>query len=1218
MSLYRRWYLPIMVVLGLWIGLGLVPSSIAAPLDMPGESTSASAHDTPTTLVPDGVAEFTLVEPKIFWHTKCSPTTGESISRIATHGSLVRQLFFDPICNQQGSQIQSNIAGDANYVYWLGNDGLMRLSTNANVGDPAELLSSVPGTPDEVVDDDEYVYALTHSNINYIIWRVKKSDGTFQPLASTTANGKSLSSDSAYLYWLEDGNLRRLNLGTSNLTTIATGVGGYYAEGPRTICGFIVCYTVHLVFYAQGNQVIKFNNLDDSAIPIYTATDEGSDSALITSLTSDEDDLFFLERRNVSCEPGLICMRILLQRIPRGGGTATTLYASGDLATVITTGDLKTDDTFLFWRQDGSLLRLPNNAAALPQVNVRLTRIEVTQAVQNEKNSVPQIQDKRTFVRAHVRSDGGPVPGVGAWLYGSWDGGNGGPLLPVNNTGIQITVQPSPFLADVNQSFLFELPMDWTKQKNLVLQVNVNPHQVPLEPIYVDNNSQVPVPPFVPSPRLEAQFVGFGYTIDGQTWYPQIDNDVDRTYSWMRRAFPVASTPGFINDSTPGFRPNYWPHYDKDLGAMVDDRPGKQHVSCLDLPLDRRNTCAARHTNDKMLEWRTNPLLGIPNDRFLYGLTYFNFNLVPTCPPVCFGFPRGGATHSKVSSGVAFGQPNIEASDEPSAVIAGHEIAHTTGRAHPKINSANFGGPCTNTKKHGDLDPKFPHVNQQIGPNDNSVLGFNTGDTAFGIPKAAYLPANWFDVMAYCGPNHWVSDYTYECIYKDLMGFAHGNFNYTCFGHSSTNVSSAVPTVNSQAQAGYLIAAGSIDERTGKGTLRRLCRLEDVAWEPPLEIGPYALRQADAGGAVLAEQSFTPSEAEDGDSLLDFFLVVGFEADAQTVQVVRLADDKVIASSSVSPNPPSVTNVTLVDAPDPIEGVVTLRWQASDTDGNTLRFDVLYSADGGATGQPLFTNLTSNQVEIDTAALGGSQTATFLVIAYDGANTTRAQSEPFKLPFKPLSALIQSPPDGTQVRYGQPINFLGVGEDPQGRPITLRWKDATGVVLGSGPTLSMERLPVGENPITLEVITGREIATAEVTVFVEDILDLPGPFLSVAPSQVTWFAAESGETQQTATLSVVNAGGGGDLQWTASEDAPWLTLSASSGSTPATITLTADPSGIPSDTSVSTTLTLTIPAGENESAQTLNIPVSLSIGNVWGPSPPEAKQSIYLPIILRQ
>ncbi len=95
-----------------------------------------------------------------------------------------------------------------------------------------------------------------------------------------------------------------------------------------------------------------------------------------------------------------------------------------------------------------------------------------------------------------------------------------------------------------------------------------------------------------------------------------------------------------------------------------------------------------------------------------------------------------------------------------------------------------------------------------------------------------------------------------------------------------------------------------------------------------------------------------------------------------------------------------------------------------------------------------------------------------------------------------------------------------------------------------------------------------------------------------------------------------------------SSNQPWLTTSAVTGTVaadgdPSTLTLTANPAGLENNKIYTATLTITKPAnGDSDPAQTVLIPVSLSIGDVWNLpaqdlAPPPTGLRIYLPLTQR-
>jgi hypothetical protein len=301
-------------------------------------------------------------------------------------------------------------------------------------------------------------------------------------------------------------------------------------------------------------------------------------------------------------------------------------------------------------------------------------------------------------------------------------------------------------------------------------------------------------------------------------------------------------------------------------------------------------------------------------------------------------------------------------------------------------------------------------------------------------------------------------------------------------------------------------------------------------------------------------------------------------------------------SHSFSANPPVVENVALVAASNPVSGTVTLQWTASDLDGDALAFDIHYSIDNGATFQPLQANLTTASAQINTLELGGSSQAILRVTAFDGGNTTTANTAPFVLANKPPVVQISNPADGIHVQYGQLINFIGDAFDPQLQPFApadLRWSSEDGP-LGTGSILSLTDLPVGEHTITFSAQNSAGLqSSTSIKVYVDDDLAIPDATLNVAPTQLGWHFDEGDTATQTSTLTIANTGSG-NFSWTASTSAPWLTLSASQGTAPADITVTADPNQIPGGESISSSIFVTATIGVE--------PLSLVIGTATIPA----------------
>ena len=1205
----------LLVVMFLVGSLGAGPAPAQAEPPVPEAPSAASAPaapaaptDVPTTLVSSGVGDYTLTSPKLFWHTPvnvCPPADAagpagpasyypswESITRIPSTGGLHR-LLYNSYNDCNAGVVRSNIVADANYVYWLATDGLKRLSTDANVGDAPQLVNSLLqakyGYYSYLAIASDRIYALYYSPVGgttFYLGYVLKSNNQLVMLTSVSAGSGDLQTDGTYVYYVNGTNLYRVTPGVNNGILVSTGVTGYYPEGQHlsfcTISPFH-CYYTDQIYVAKGRYIYIYNNSTSTlaASASYTSIDT---SAVIYSVTGDYSRLYFAEARLNACptEPCFTTYTSVLERTTRSGASPNPLYTYSSGLTMQGLAHLSADGSFVFWQEASMVKMLPGDANAMPQVNMWPTGMEVTQGIQNTSNSVLLIKNRRTFVRLYVQSNATPVAGVTAYLY------NAGlpyssPLVPINSTGTMLTVRPSPSRNDINQSFLFELPWSWIQGSSLSLRAVVNPNKVPLEPNYADNEWTATVS-FQNSPSLSVEFFRLNYPMGGTTYSPRYSQDILPTYSWILRAYPLAGQVG------ENFKPRLW---DVDGGTRLANWVNTSDPNCASVyggPNDDISLCASYYTNGWLYYYRVATTLGVLNvglntNSFYYGLI----------SDAAGYFPRGQAMYDKTSVGPA-GTPGLGSGWDFDGTYAdwyaAHEIGHSLGRGHPKAGSDD---PATSgvyeNCGHSRSDLSYPYGNTTtsrapIGPDGGSIEGFDRGDASLGIAKAVLPSSTWNDVMSYCS-NQWISDYTYTGMYNYMLA------------HPSD-----LPPADAQGGGGYvgdyLVLAGEINPSApsaGFSLVRRETNVTDL----PVGSGAYSIRLLNASDGVLATSAINTQANETG--RLAFGHVMAFAAGTRKIQLIRNSDSLVLATQLVSTNAPVVSNVALQGAPSPVTGVVTLNWNASDADGDPLTYDVYYSRNGGTSFQPLSLGLTATTTQIDTSKLGGSGTAILKVTASDGVNTGSANSAAFTMANHPPQVAILSPENNLHIHYGQLVNFSGVATDPQDSYVTgagLVWKNGA-QTLGTGTLVSSDTLPVGTNTITLTATdsVGQQASTT-VTVLVDDDLNAPGPTLTVGPTDVGWQVAAGSTTPQTAQLSIGNSGSG-SLSWTAAENSSWLSLSATSGSVasdgnPATITLTADPTGLAANITYHTQVDISVAASGNIPAQKVTIPVWLTVG----------------------
>lgn len=1191
----------------------LIYPTITMARDDEGPLRQNAGGDPPTILVSHDVGDIYVQNAKVWWwyQLPCIPTAApegdirlEEISRIATTGGMTRTAWFNEgsaVCTQYDGDLNSNVVADDEYLYWLSEfaDGLVRLSVEANPGDAPEEFYSAQDTASQIEERGNYVYLLSST---YGIIRVNKSTGAANTIinaATAGAGARDLQVSDEFLFWRNNSGFRVANFGGQGDGYNGSGV--YIAE--NTLCppgG--PCPGTEYAFLAVGETLRRYN-VDSGTIGgvLYDSPITG---ATISNITVDENRLYWIEARETSCNP--FCQySYSLWRMNRTGGTASLLYLFPEQDFGLLNADLTLggpDNDYLYWVEEGQLKRLPKDAAAIPSIDVDITDIEVSQAIQDLDQTIELVQDKRTGVRVHVNAGGQNVVGITARLYRINSVGSvlDGPIYPSNGTYF-LTAPNTPNRATFDDAFYFELPNDWIDGSNIRLRAEINPIQVPPEPNYANNIEETAVLTLRPSPTLKTQLIVWGYTVSDTYYIPNTYQDVYQAQSWIRRTYPLASTPGGYDAPTPGFRMNVRTINDPNLG----DHIMRTADLCLEMSAKNISKCAAAYANNYAKELRVSE--GLPDNELVYSMIFD----APDLP-----FPRGFATDGVSAGPTGAGTWGWDNDGSYGDWYMGHEVGHNVGRPHPDDENADDPDTDDVTEGcgHSASDPNFPYDFTEIGL--NAMWGLDVGDIGLNgdLDPRVYSNATWTDMMGYCN-NQWISDYTYEQIYDFL-----------------TVRSPAYDPAPARAGEAYIALFGVIDADVTSTAGFQLVGL----WDSP---GPYntptgttyEMRFLDSANATITGYDFDGTAEDGGGTLLGFDVVVPFPLNTRTIQLIQKSTNTVLATHTISANAPTVSNVALVAPPTPVTGTQTLQWSASDPDGDALTYEVYYSPDGGTTMTAFAVGVSTTSIQVDTTQLGGSNTGSFRVIANDGTRQAEATSPTYDLADKPALVTFLYPQNGVEVRYGTHVNFSVQVDDLQGYvpDANLTWRINGVVVSGAtGPYFTAELLPVGTNTITARVVNSVGVVTSQtITVIVNDEVDYPTATLAVGPDQVGWHLGAGSTTAPPKSVTISNSGSG-TVTWTASETVPWLTLSNTSGSNSGTITVTADPTQVTAGEVAETFITIT---GNN--GQTVEIPVSLLVGvsGVWFPPqppttptptatatvPPSTDTLLYLPLIRR-
>ena len=158
----------------------------------------------------------------------------------------------------------------------------------------------------------------------------------------------------------------------------------------------------------------------------------------------------------------------------------------------------------------------------------------------------------------------------------------------------------------------------------------------------------------------------------------------------------------------------------------------------------------------------------------------------------------------------------------------------------------------------------------------------------------------------------------------------------------------------------------------------------------PGNSGNYTLRFLDAAQQVLSDIDFNMTYEPDF-NVTGFGFAVPYPNGVGQIQLLH--EDTVIASRSVSNNPPTVNLIYPSNSEVLTSGEnVTIQWQADDPDADPLSYTVLYTPDNGSSWIPIQTDVADTCVNWTVPNDHPNGQCQIKVIASDGVNTGEAFS----------------------------------------------------------------------------------------------------------------------------------------------------------------------------------------------------------------------------------
>jgi hypothetical protein len=402
---------------------------------------------------------------------------------------------------------------------------------------------------------------------------------------------------------------------------------------------------------------------------------------------------------------------------------------------------------------------------------------------------------------------------------------------------------------------------------------------------------------------------------------------------------------------------------------------------------------------------------------------------------------RGGvAGCGEMPGHVASGRVSVESEWGPT--VAAQELGHNFGRRH-----------ATSACDADGVDGSYP---RPAGLLDDWGLDLGT--------RKLYSRDTGYDYMGYCGAtdNRWSSVYTYLALLRILP----------VAGEPSAGRALAAP-YRAEGET-RLVGGGQIsaDGFTLERGFYRAALADGV--EDGLPPGPFTAQLLDRAGGILFSRDFNVIELSNSEPTDAGYFQIILPDLPETAAVAFLHNGAEIGRVAASANPPQVALVEPLGGEDwGAGGTHTIAWQASDADGDSLRFNVLYSTDGGSSWAATDVDMTdATSVSIDSADLPGGNLL-FRVLASDGLNTAEsATTAPVTVGNKAPMMHLASPVDGDWLPAGEAVVFRGYATDLEDvvlEDAAYRWTSDLDGDLGSGPTLWGIPLSVGAHRITLSV-----------------------------------------------------------------------------------------------------------------------------------------------------
>jgi hypothetical protein len=933
-----------------WLVTLVLLSLLTSTVHAQSKTDEYTLADTPDTWGSDAYYHAPVLHNSmVFWPAapgSCAPGTEfppscQIRSRPANGGE--QRILHDA---SSGPSIESNLAADHQYVYWIGSDNtLKRLSQAATPAIAPETLAATTNTTStlqfEVAVDANYLFwtESIHQAGSTIgrLYRMPKGGGTRALMQTYTQPLSALRADGAGGAYYISPLFSRLLLHT---VPVASGFTTDMAGVPVGVASYT--FDATYIYWAEKFSFLRIKRAPRNNIAAaITLEDRGvTGSPTATAMAVDGTNLYWHEVRS-SFGP--------VYRHSLAGGTPEAITANLPNASW-----MDSNNRYLFWN-NGEIARLPINASTWAlDMTITAAAMEVIQVVQRPANDVPLVSGKETFVRVfpQIVSSTPARESISLWPNVELHGTRGGvalpgsPLQPVVALGRQAIQASPPDRRRNDQGIWFRLPSGWN-DGTVQLRAVLNARRLQPETSYGNNETSRTVVFNRKSPIcLDVRPVATERGTTIASWRPGID-------SFFRRAeqlLPTHDLRVIMRGGDPLRKPRWYLFESDPFGLSNTNADSGWMLFLLNVDtLFSSNLCTDGGTTIRTVMAQDFPGREVNGMQFGNSLLFFAFQN-----------PAGDFAQNVPGGGVTLA----------------HEIGHSFGRGH-----INCGGPAG-------VDSGYPYMPCQIdntGPNEH--LGFDPQTRTLLLPESTGDLLSYAHLLPTPQPR-WPSDYSWRGIFNALG--TRSMATTTSIGRSSSSasilVTGAINGSTAEFRESYTLSEPLLSEIT-----TRLAGMTEAS-------SLYRLR-AYVGTTVLYDQPLQVSETSDGSSatpFIPFYQRVDTTSVPSRIEVVRVSDSAQLGNLAASANPPTTT-ITAPTVGSVVGRSLTISWNANDPDGGVLHHMVRYSADGGSNWTTVAHGLTANTLTLDMASLPGSNTARVQVITTDGLHSSIATSGLFSV-----------------------------------------------------------------------------------------------------------------------------------------------------------------------------------------------------------------------------